>query len=194
MIPPLATARLALRPFEIGDVVPLYELWIREAVRRYLWDGKIISVDQARSVVLEAIADAARSSIGMWTLWVRGDPHLAGHCGFRWIGVARPATTCSPESTPGHGTDVASEPELLYALRPDLWGQGLATEAARKCIEWLFQTRPASRILAGADAANETSQRVLERLGFVPFDGRVPGPAGIRYFALARPGSPSKAR
>lgn len=82
----------------------------------------------------------------------------------------------------------------LYALRPDLWGQGLATEAARKCIEWLFQTRPASRVLAGADPSNQRSQRILERLGFVPIDDPLIGFEHIRYFALARPDTGGESR
>ena len=82
---------------------------------------------------------------------------------------------------------IAPEPELLYALRPDLWGRGLATEAARACIEWLFETHPVSRVLAGADPANERSQRVLERLGFIPIDEPLTGFEHIRYFALPRP-------
>jgi RimJ/RimL family protein N-acetyltransferase len=82
---------------------------------------------------------------------------------------------------------VASELELLYALRPDLWGRGLAAEAARKCIDWLFQTQPISRLLAGADPANERSQRVLERLGFVAIDEPLIGLEHMRYYALARP-------
>lgn len=167
MIPPLTSERLALRPFAADDMEPLHELWTSEPIRRYLWDGNIISLDQARAVLREALADAARSRIGMWTLWLRDDPKLAGFCGFRWVGIA-------------------PEPELLYALRADLWGQGLATEAAGTCIEWLFETQPASRVLAGADPANRRSQRVLERLGFAPIDEPLTGFEHVRYFALPR--------
>jgi ribosomal-protein-alanine N-acetyltransferase len=170
MIPPLSTAKLTLRPYNTDDVEALHELWTSAAVREHLWDGNIISVEQARAVVREAIADAARTNIGMWTLWLKGDRRLAGFCGFRWVGIA-------------------PEPELLYALREDLWGQGLAGEAARKCIEWLFQTKAVSRVLAGADPANERSQRVLERLGFVAIEEPLIGCEHIRYFALERPGT-----
>jgi RimJ/RimL family protein N-acetyltransferase len=168
MIPPLSSQRLTLRPFAGEDLGPLHALWTSEPVRQHLWEGKIITPDQARAVVREALADAARSRIGMWTLWLRDDAKLAGFCGFRWVGIA-------------------PEPELLYALRPDLWGRGLATEAARACIEWLFETHPVSRVLAGADPANERSQRVLERLGFIPIDEPLTGFEHIRYFALPRP-------
>jgi [ribosomal protein S5]-alanine N-acetyltransferase len=75
---------------------------------------------------------------------------------------------------------------LLYGLRPDLWGRGLAEEAARTAIAWLFDTQPITRVLAGTSASNERSLQLLARLGFEPMRERPAGPPTIDYYGLSR--------
>lgn len=56
--------------------------------------------------------------------------------------------------------------ELGYALARGVWGQGLATEAARAVIHAAFEADPElNRIRAIADARNPASLRVLEKAG-----------------------------
>lgn len=168
MIPPLATARLELKPFSESDTEALHRLWTQAGVRDFLWDDQIIARDRALATVREAVSDSKRSGIGMWTLWFAGDPELAGFCGFRWVG------------------GIAPEIELLYGLRQDLWGQGLATEAVSAALTWVFNSREPARVLAGTDPGNIRSMNALERLGFKPMDRTVPASPKVRYFALTR--------
>jgi ribosomal-protein-alanine N-acetyltransferase len=56
-------------------------------------------------------------------------------------------------------------PELMYALAPEYWGQGLATEAARAVLAHGFEQLQSPRITAASDPPNAASVRVLERLG-----------------------------
>ena len=56
-----------------------------------------------------------------------------------------------------------------YNIRSDQWGQGYATEAVRKIIEFAFQNGivgPVNRIQAITVPANIASEKVLEKLGF----------------------------
>jgi RimJ/RimL family protein N-acetyltransferase len=168
MIPPLATARLEMRPFSDADTDILHRLWTMAGVRDYLWDGEIIARERALATVREAVSDSRRSGIGMWTLRLAGDTELAGFCGFRWVG------------------GIAPEIELLYGLRPDLWGRGLVTEAAAAALTWVFNAKEPLRVLAGTDPGNVRSVKVLERLGFAPLEERFSPSEKIRYFALTR--------
>ena len=52
-----------------------------------------------------------------------------------------------------------------YDLAPAHWGKGLATEAGRAVIDWIFATYAIEKVTARADAGNGRSWRLMERLG-----------------------------
>jgi len=56
---------------------------------------------------------------------------------------------------------------LGYALAPEVWGKGLATEAAAAAIEAGFALTDAVEMLATSHVENPASRRVLEKCGFV---------------------------
>jgi RimJ/RimL family protein N-acetyltransferase len=53
-----------------------------------------------------------------------------------------------------------------YALAPEVWGKGLATEAALAAIEAGFALTNAVEMLATAHVENPASRRVLDKCGF----------------------------
>jgi len=55
---------------------------------------------------------------------------------------------------------------LGYALAPEVWGKGLATEAASAAIDAGFTLTNAVELLATAHVENPASRRVLEKCGF----------------------------
>jgi RimJ/RimL family protein N-acetyltransferase len=57
------------------------------------------------------------------------------------------------------------ETEVGWVLHPVFWGRGLATEAARACLEWGFQSLAVPYITAMIVPDNTRSLRVAERLG-----------------------------
>jgi len=58
-------------------------------------------------------------------------------------------------------------PEIGYGVPDDAnRGRGVATEATRLLVEYLFAGYPCERIAAFADVENVPSRRVLEKLGF----------------------------
>jgi RimJ/RimL family protein N-acetyltransferase len=58
-------------------------------------------------------------------------------------------------------------PEFGFILRPDVWGKGIATEAAQALIPHIFSTHALDSITADVDPRNTASLRLLHRLGFV---------------------------
>ncbi len=60
------------------------------------------------------------------------------------------------------------ETEVGWVLRPDTWGHGFATEAARACVDWGFRTLALPYITAMIRPDNPRSIRVAERLGMSP--------------------------
>jgi ribosomal-protein-alanine N-acetyltransferase len=61
---------------------------------------------------------------------------------------------------------VPGEANIAYYLARPYWNRGLATEAARMFIDIGFNQLGLTRIIAGINARNIASQRVVEKLGF----------------------------
>lgn len=55
--------------------------------------------------------------------------------------------------------------EIGWAIHPRLWGQGLATEAARALLAFAFTELQAHRVVAFSHAHNAASLQVMRKLG-----------------------------
>ena len=71
--------------------------------------------------------------------------------------------------------------EIGFHLRPDYWGQGLATEAAIAVLSFAFTKLNAEAIFAGHNPHNEKSPRVLKKLGFVLTHEEYYAPTGLMH-------------
>ena len=176
ILPVLQTARLLLNPFEAEDGEMLHALWTDPDIRRHLWDDEVIPPARAAATVDAAIESARASGVGMWTLRAVSAPSIL--IGF---GGLRPL----PD-----GTAV----ELLYGLRPDCWGRGLATDASEAILRYAFGTLALPRVLGGADASNGRSLGVMQRLGMTPLPDAVPGLPGATYYSIERAAYFARAR
>ncbi len=142
----IETARLQMRPCAAADAAPLHALWTQPDVRRYLWDDLVIARTTADEAVARSEADFAAHGFGHWMVRRRETDALVGGCGLR-------------------GMNDTGDVELLYALAPESWGQGYATEAARAVLAYAFTDLAYARVYGRTDTPNLASQRVLQRLG-----------------------------
>ena len=62
--------------------------------------------------------------------------------------------------------DGSEETEIAYALLPSFWGRGLAAEIAKKCVKIGFEYYKNSSLIAGTQATNKASQKVIIKSGF----------------------------
>ena len=69
------------------------------------------------------------------------------------------------------------EVEVAYHLTKEWWGRGLATEAARACLDYGFRELGLREIIAICFPEHVASRRVMEKAGM-----RYVGPA--RYYEL----------
>lgn len=163
--PELTSERLRLRPFVDADEA--WRLWTDAEMRRYLWDGEILSRERADEVLAASAHDFAERRFGLWRVSERGSDAMIGFCGLR-SGEAGPV------------------PELLYGLLPAHWGRGFATEAARAVLSYGFGTLGLERIDAATDVPNTASARVLERLGMRLERRATVGGHDTLFYSLAR--------
>ena len=140
----LTTARLTLRPRVPHDAEPLFATMADTDVMRWWSRPPVTSVAELRDYFTES--PATRQS---WAV-AHGD---------RVIGFVTAAEK---------RVDVT---EIGYLFASDVWGSGLAREAAAAVIAHLFAAGQ-RRIFADTDPDNAGSIRLLERLGF-KLEGRL---------------------
>ncbi|WP_028646975.1 GNAT family N-acetyltransferase [Nocardiopsis sp. CNT312] len=146
----LPTDRLLIREWEPGDAEAALRIYGAEDVARWLtpeWHP-VTGIQEMRSI-LRAWIEASPNLVppaGCWAV-VRGDDGaLVGGL--------------SVKQLPPFDEDF----ELTWALRPDQWGKGYATEVGRAIIEWAFE-QGLEEIFAVARPDNEPAIAVARRLG-----------------------------
>ena len=145
----LSTARVLLAEWGPEDAQALRPIATDPEVMRYITGGIPFSDEQLREFLERQMRHAAERGYCLWKLLLRG-----GH------GAARVAGLCGLQ--PLSGTE---EIEIGWWLSRDLWGQGLATEAARAALQFAWETAGLSRVVAVAIAENQASRRIMEKLG-----------------------------
>jgi [ribosomal protein S5]-alanine N-acetyltransferase len=140
----LTTERLSLSPAIESDAEFLHQLLTEVQVRRYLCDDEIFPWQRVQEMVEESMAAFRDRRYGLWMAkW--GDRTI-GFTGF-WKFPHPP------------------EIQLIYALAPEFWGQGFATEMAEAMVEYGFQVYGFESIDTYIDLPNQASIAVAERLG-----------------------------
>ncbi|MGD9933804.1 MAG: GNAT family N-acetyltransferase [Dehalococcoidia bacterium] len=139
----LSTERLVLRPWQTSDVGAPYEWAQDERFTRFL--------PLPRPYDRLHAEEFTESRVG--TDWA-----VAPAFAVTLEGVLIGDVNARVDA--GHG-----RAEMGYGFRVERWGQGYATEAARAVLDWLFEAMAMEKVMARADAANQGSWRVMERLG-----------------------------
>jgi len=165
----LITERLILRPVTTADHAVVQAHWDTPDVRRFLFDGTMLSPAEITETIVESQRGFATAGYGLWLVSERDGTELVGTAGLR----------------PLEGLGL----EIFYSLAPRSWGQGYATEAARAVVEHALGPLGLPEVLAEVDEGNAASVAVVKRLAMTAF-GVVPGVLGpmTRYRRTARSG------
>jgi [ribosomal protein S5]-alanine N-acetyltransferase len=153
----LVTERLLLRPVTASDYAALQAHWAAPDVRRFLFDGAMLSPAEISEAIEDSTRDFAAAGYGLWLIQVQDRTDLTGTAGLRPL------------------DDLGLE--IFYSLAPASWGKGYATEAARAVVEHAIGPLGLPEVLAEVDAGNTASVAVVERLGLTAFEV-VPGLLG----------------
>lgn len=158
----IQTPRLLLRELTDADHEALYEMYRDPRMNRYL-GGPPPPRDEYWAGVRETWpAYYARHGFGLWAAVRREDGRLMGRCGLL-----------------SQKVDDERHVEVAYALAPEFWGRGYATEAARASRDHAFRTLDAPHVISLILPDNTPSIRVAERNGMrfwktAEFRGRHP--------------------
>lgn len=142
----LQTARLQLREFTPEDADALAQvLSDPETMRHYPAPYDRAGVEQwiERNRQRYQI-----DGVGLWAMELTNTQEVIGDCGIILQQV--------------EGDQLY---EIGYHLRRDLWGNGLATEAAIACRDWAFANLKTERMISLIRPENLPSRRVAGRVG-----------------------------
>ena len=156
--PLLAGARLSLRAPREDDIAGLHALFADPAVMRYWSRPPLTDRMEAVAMFQRFVNGFAAREASTWIIAAPDDAAIGTATLFRFDARHRRA-------------------EIGYALRSELWGQGLARDALSLLLDWAFPALALHRIEADVDPRNAGSRRLLLRLGF-----RSEGLLRERYF------------
>ena len=140
-MPPFATDRLVIRRFFHEDWRDLQEYAALREVTRYDFDYP--QDDEG----CQQVADYFAGNEDFWAVCLKTSGKCIGHV---VLSLKEPA---------GDGCW-----SLGYIFNPKYYGQGYATEACRRLLQYVFEDRQAHRVEAGCCTENAPSWKLLERL------------------------------
>ena len=142
----LETKRLILREMTPHDVDDLLEvLSDPEAMQFY---PQPFDRQMTQTWIERNIQRYSQHGFGLWALIFKENGKLIGDCG-----------------SVVQAVDGVEGIEVGYHIRPDLWGKGLATEAAQACRDYGFSQLGFDKLISLINPANIASRRVAEKNG-----------------------------
>lgn len=142
----LETQRLAFREMTFQDVEDLLAVFSDSEAMRYY--PKPFDRAMMQGWVEWNQQSYAQNGFGLWVLILKTNNQLIGDCGLVVQSV-----------------DGLEALEIGYHVRRDLWGLGLATEAARACREYGFEQLGRAQLISLIHPDNIASRRVAEKTG-----------------------------
>lgn len=150
--PAVDTPRLRLRAHRPDDLDPSLAIWSDAGVTRYI-GGRSFTREEVWARLLRYSGMWAFMGYGSWAIEEKSSGRMIGDVGFM---EARRAISPSFEG----------EPEIGWALSPDVHGRGYATEAVNAALAWADARIAAPTLVCIVSPENGPSLRIAEKTGF----------------------------
>ena len=145
---PLETERLILRRFQLSDAPDFFRnITSDPEVNRFLTWENLSSAAETEELLKNFINRYENPERYCWAIVVRETGEVIGT-------IAAPTVKNRTEAL-----------EVTYAIGKAWWGKGIATEALKAVMAFLFDRVGANRIEAGHDVNNPGSGRVMQKAG-----------------------------
>ena len=161
----IETERLRLRQFQEIDFEVYAAMLADPEVARFI--GGVRDRSSARQHFDSARTHWQQRGYGKFAVEEKTSGRMVGRCG--------------PTLHVG-----APEVELGWTIAQDSWGNGYATEAARACAAWMFDTLHLEEVVSFIDPDNVASVRVAEKIGQSYARDTVFEHENLRVYAMSR--------
>jgi len=144
----IETDRLLLRRLSLDDAEFILRLLNEPSFIQNIGDRGVRTLDDARGYIVKGpITSYEKFGFGLWMVETRSPSAPIGICGL----LKR---------------DVLDDVDIGYALLPEFWSQGYALESAAAVVAYAGKTLGLKRVLAVTNSDNQSSIRLLEKMGF----------------------------
>jgi len=144
----LQTDRLNLRWLEPADADFILRLTNEPSWLQYIGDKGIRSLEDAEKYILNGPRAMYHDlGFGLWLVALRENAESIGICGL----IKR---------------DTLEDVDIGFALLPEYWNKGYAFEAAAGTMQYARDSLKISRVAAITSLDNESSGKLLVKLGF----------------------------
>lgn len=144
----IETERLRLRRLTADDADFMLRVLNEPSFIENIGDRGVRTAEDARAYILRGpVASYERFGFGLYMVELKGSGAGVGICGL----LKR---------------DALGDVDLGYALLPEFWSQGYASEAAAGVLAYARGALGLGRVVAVVSPGNGASIRLLERLGF----------------------------
>jgi ribosomal-protein-alanine N-acetyltransferase len=147
--PTLVTERLILREATMDDAQEVFYLRSDADVIKYVDRDPAESIEEAKTFIQTLIDNRVNNTGISWNIVLKGTEKMIGNIAL-WR-LDRPNYRA----------------EIGYVLHPDHQGKGIMQEALQSVIHYGFYEMELHSIEANINPGNMSSQRLLERAGFV---------------------------
>lgn len=148
---PIETERLLLREVIASDLNGMFELDSNPNVHIYIGGKPVTTIEQS-VVYIENLQQQYKDfGTGRWAVILKETNEFLGWSGIKFI----------TDEINNHKNFY----EIGYRFIEKHWGKGYATEAGKAFIEYAFNNLKADAVYAYADAGNDNSRKILEKLG-----------------------------
>lgn len=151
-MPELETERLKMRAIKRSDVNDINEYASNPRTSEFLLWESHKTLEYTKRFVDIVLAKYKLGEYHDWAIVLKENQKMIGTCGFTRI------------------DEENSIAEIGYVLNPAYWGNGLATEAARKIVDFAFDFLKVNRVEARFLFGNEASLNVMKKVG-MKFEG-----------------------
>ena len=141
----LETDRLLLRELTLEDIDGLHAVLGDPIAMAYYPSAK--TRDETAGWIQWNVDSYGQNGFGLWGVVLKDANRFVGDCGIT-LQLVEGAHVC----------------EIGYHIVRDYWGQGLATEAARACLAYGFETLGCHQLVSIVDPFNIASRTVASRV------------------------------
>lgn len=142
----ITTERLNLRKMTTDDVKNLMQIFSDPEAMNYY--PSTMNEEEALGWITRTLGNYEKLGVGFWIVEDKSTGRFLGQCGI------------IPQEFDG-----AAVMEIAYLFVKQEWGNGYATESAKACKEYGFQSMGLKKMYSFIDASNLPSARVAERNG-----------------------------
>lgn len=149
---PIITERLMLRKLTQKDIDNIFLLDSNPEVMKYVGVPPVTNKQESAKMIENIINQYEKNGTGRLAVIEKESNQFIG-----WSGI---------KLLTGEVNGFKNVYELGYRFLPEFWGKGYATESAIASLDLGFNQLNADKIYAYADVGNESSSRILIKLGF----------------------------